>query len=136
MDSYEELLKKARSELPEGAGNGDRFEVPKVKGHIQGNKTIVNNFHQIAQTIRRPEAHLLKYVNRELATMGEVKKNAVLFKSKIPAARLNEKIQSYVDTFVICKTCHRPDTKLEKEGGVTIMICQACGARHSVSSKI
>lgn len=136
MEDYQALLKKARNELPEDTGKGDRFEVPKVKGHIQGNKTIVSNFLQIAQTIRRPAVHLLKYVNRELATLGEIKNTSVIFKSKIPAARLNEKIESYVDSFVICKTCNRPDTKIEKEGNVTMMTCQACGARQSIASKI
>ena len=30
MESYEDLLKKARSELPEDIGKGERFVVPKV----------------------------------------------------------------------------------------------------------
>ncbi len=54
----------------------------------------------------------------------------------MPSVKLNEKIQSYVDDFVICKECGRPDTKLSKEGIVTFMRCNACGAKHSVHSKI
>jgi len=36
--SYEELLKRARKELPELSEEVGRFEVPKVRGHIQGNR--------------------------------------------------------------------------------------------------
>ena len=137
MESYEELLKKARSELPEGAGKADRLVVPKVVGHIEGNKTIISNFTQIAQTLRRPVEHLLKFINRELAAMGEIRKNNfAVFNTKLSATRMNEKIQEYVDIYVVCRTCGRPDTKLTKETGVTIMSCQACGARQSIASKI
>lgn len=136
MESYEELLKKARSELPSDVGTGERFVVPKVIGHLQGNKTVISNFIQIAQTLGRPVEHLLKFINRELAALGEVKKNLVIFNTKLSASRMNDKIQEYVDTYVICRTCGRPDTKLHKESGVTLMTCQACGARQSIASKI
>lgn len=137
MENYEDLLKKAISELPEGAGKTERLVVPKVIGHIQGNKTVISNFAQIAQTLSRPIEHLLKYINRELAAMGEIKKNNfAVFNTKLSATRMNEKITEYVDTYVVCRTCGRPDTKLNKESGVTIMTCQACGARQSIASKI
>jgi translation initiation factor 2 subunit 2 len=136
MESYEDMLKKARSELPEDIGKGERFVVPKVIGHIQGNKTVISNFIQIAQTIGRPVEHLLKYINREMAAMGEIKKTLAIFNTKLSANKMNEKIQAYVDNFVICRTCGRPDTKLHKESSVTIMTCQACGARQSITSKI
>lgn len=135
-ESYEELLNKGFEELPDDINKAERFKVPKVKGHIQGNKTIISNFLHIAQTIGRPPQHLLKFINRELAALGEIKKTAVIFNTKLQASRINEKIQEYVDTFVICRTCSRPDTKLHKESGVTIMTCQACGARQSIVSKI
>ena len=37
---YKELLEKGRKELPESLKvTAGRFEIPKVKGHIEGNKT-------------------------------------------------------------------------------------------------
>ena len=59
---YEKLLKKARKELPESVLKTERFEIPKVKGHLEGNKTIISNFEQIANALGRPIEHLLKYV--------------------------------------------------------------------------
>ncbi|MBR9675829.1 translation initiation factor IF-2 subunit beta [Candidatus Woesearchaeota archaeon] len=132
--SYAELLKKAKKELPEQKGEGARFEVPKVTGHIQGNKTIISNFIQIANTIRREPEHLLKYILKELAAPGEIKKSALIIGSKIPSNRINEKISSYVDNYVICKTCHKPDSKLSRDKGGLVLACQACGARQTVSN--
>lgn len=133
---YESMLKKARENLPEKTKSTARFEIPKVKGRIEGNKTVISNFFQIADTIRRKPQHLLKYILKELATPGVLKNQTLVFGSKISASKINEKINSYVDEFVFCKECTSPDTKMVKEGDVYYIKCQACGARHSFYSKI
>lgn len=133
---YESMLKEAREMLPEKTKDTSRFEVPKVKGRIEGNKTVISNFFQIANVIGRKPQHLLKYVLKELATPGVLKNQTVVFGSKIPASKINEKIISYVDEFVFCKECDGPDTKMVKEGDIYYIKCQACGARHSFYSKI
>ncbi len=63
---YEELLAKARKELPETTVKDIRFEVPKVKGMLQGNRTIINNLKEIALYLSRPEDHLMKFLLHEL----------------------------------------------------------------------
>jgi translation initiation factor 2 subunit 2 len=136
MATYDEMLDFAKTKLPEDALTKERFTVPKVLGHIEGSKTVISNFGQIADTLGRPPQHLLKYIQKELATPGEMRKNAVIFLTKLAASRLNEKIQQYTDEFVICKECGKPDTKLTKDGSVYFIRCQACGARHSITSKI
>ena len=133
---YVELLQKARKLLPENILKTERFEVPKVRGHVQGNKTIVSNFNQIAGTLRRPIEHLLKYILKELATPGELKKTGLIIGTKISAARINEKIVSYAKEFVLCKECSKPDTKIIKEGDFTFLKCTACGAKQSIKGKI
>ena len=134
--NYEEMLKGARDVLPEKTNTGSRFEIPKVKGRIEGNKTVISNFFQIADTIGRKPQHLLKYILKELATPGTIKSQTLVFGSKLPASKINEKISTYVDEFVICKECTAPDTKMVKEGDIYYIKCQACGARHSFYSKI
>ncbi|MFQ5474290.1 MAG: translation initiation factor IF-2 subunit beta [Candidatus Nanoarchaeia archaeon] len=134
--NYEEMLKKGRKEMPESVFNAERFEIPKVEGHFEGNKTVINNFHQIAGVLRRPVEHLLKYVLRELATPGNLRQNMLILKSKVPSSRVNEKIRKYAAEFVICDECGKPDTQISKEGQVSFLKCNACGAKHAVKSKI
>ncbi len=136
MADYESLLKRGKKALPERAEADARFIIPKIRGHVQGNKTVLSNFLQIAKHLGRNPKHMLKYVLKELATPGEIKKNFILLGTKVPASRINEKIQKYADTFVICRECGKPDTNMTKEGNIYFVKCQACGARYSVYSKI
>ncbi|MDD5332094.1 MAG: translation initiation factor IF-2 subunit beta [Candidatus Nanoarchaeia archaeon] len=134
---YEELLKKAKKELPETKTSGERFEIPKATGHVEGNKTIINNFSSICDILNRDSSYLIKYLQRELATPAvlDAGKRLVLGR-KINSGMINEKIEQFTKTFVLCKECGKPDTKLIKEGPVWVLKCAACGAKHPVKSKI
>ena len=134
---YKELLKKAREKLPKSVFEKERFEIPKILGHIQGNRTVLSNFLQIADVLRRKPEHLLKYILKELATPGEVKKSgSVIVGTKVGASKINGKIRQYANEFVLCQECGKPDTKIEKDGNFSFLKCQACGARHPIKSKI
>ena len=137
MEDYKTLLEGARKELPKHVFEKERFELPKVMGHIQGNRTVISNFLQIASTLRREPENMLKFILRELATPGEIKKSgSVIIGTKVPASRINEKVKQYANSYVFCYECGKPDTKIEKEGNFSFMKCTACGARHAIKSKI
>ena len=137
MEEYKKLLESARKELPEHVFQKERFEIPKIRGHIQGNRTVISNFLQIANTLGREPESMLKFILRELATPGEIKKSgSVIIGSKVTASRINEKIKQYANSYVFCYECRKPDTKIEKEGNLSYMKCTACGARHPIRSKI
>jgi translation initiation factor 2 subunit 2 len=129
---YEKLLKEAKKKLPKVSEKKERFDIPKIKGHIQGNRTVLSNFTQIAQYLGRNPEHVLKYILKELATPGEIKKTGTIIGSKVSASRINEKIISYAEKYVLCKECGKPDTKLEKEHNIIYVKCMACGARKTV----
>ena len=128
------MLKKARSEMPESVFESERFEITNVKGHIQGNKTIISNFYAIADGLGRSPEHLLKYILKELATPGSLTKSALLLGAKVPASRINEKVRKYASEYVLCPDCGKPETKIVKEGDLSFMKCQACGSKHQVKS--
>ena len=136
MADYEKLLDEAYGKVKKVEGAGDRFEIPKVKGHFEGKKTIVTNFMQIASHIRRGVEHFLKYLLKELAASGQIEGERLILNMKVPSAKINDKIESYVKEFVLCKECGKPDTELTKQGRLTFVRCLACGAKHPVRSKI
>ena len=125
---YKKLLKRGIEKLPESLLKHERFEVLNVRGHIQGNRTVISNFYQIADALRRKPEHILKFILKELASPGELTKSAMILGRKISASIINEKIRKYCDEFVLCSECQRPDTKLVKEGDTVFMHCSACGA--------
>jgi len=133
---YEALLERGKEQLPDEVVEGGRFEIPKVRGHLQGSKTVVNNWMEIAKVLDRPPQHLLKYVQKALATPGEIIKQSVLFGSKVSSSKLNEKIEQYADELVFCKECGKPETKINKDDGVLYMTCEACGAKYPAKARI
>jgi len=128
------MLKKARGEMPESVLISERFEIPKVVGHIQGNRTVISNFYQVADVLGRNPEHLLKYILKELATPGDLNRSGLILGTKVPASRINEKIRKYAAEYVLCPDCGKPDTKIIKEGELFYMRCQACGSKHQVKS--
>ena len=128
------MLKKARGEMPESVFESERFEIPKVKGHLQGNKTVISNFFVVADILGRSPEHVLKYILKELATPGTLTRSALILGAKVPASRINDKIRKYATEYVLCTDCGKPETKIVKEGDLTFMRCQACGAKHQVKS--
>lgn len=136
MESYENLLEEAYKNLKPIGHNGERFELPKIEGHLEGTKTILTNLTQIASYIRRDQNHLLKYLLKELATSGSIKNGRLILMRKLASQKINDKIESYCKEFVMCSQCNKPDTELIKEKGFLFMHCMACGAKHSVRSKI
>lgn len=132
---YEKLLEKAYKEIKPIEAT-ERFEIPKVKGHIEGNKTIISNFQQICSTLRRPADHVAKFLLRELATPGLVEGERLILNRKLNSGMINEKIEAYANEFVICHECKKPDTELIKQDTFLFLKCFACGAKHSVRAKI
>ncbi len=135
MENYETMLDEAYKKIKPIQAT-ERFEVPKIEGHIEGSKTILTNLQQITSYIRRDINHLLKYLLRELATSGSIKGNQVVLQTKISSQKINDKILSYTEEFVLCKECGKPDTELLKQDKFMFVHCLACGAKHSVRAKI
>ena len=127
------LLKRGRKNLPESTLSRERFEIPKIMGHIQGNKTVLSNFFQIADMLGREEEGFLKYILKELARPGEAKKPLVFLGRKVSASAINDKIVQYANKYVICKECHKPETALLKQDRLTFVKCNACGAKYPVN---
>lgn len=136
METYETLLEEAYKKIRPIESKSERFEIPKIEGHIEGTKTVLTNLQQIASYIRRDVNHFLKYLLRELATSGAIKGSLVVLQTKISSQKINDKIKSYVEEFVICKECKKPDTELIKQDKFMFVHCLACGAKHSVRAKI
>lgn len=136
MENYEKLLEQAYSKVKKVDTSKERFEIPKIEGHIEGKKTILTNFLQIASYLRRPVEHFQKFLLRELATPGQMEGDRLVFNNKIPSTKINQKIEEYAKEFVLCQECGKPDTEIKKEDRLAFVHCLACGAKHSIRSKI
>ncbi len=132
MRSYEELLKRALTQLPENIVKKDRFEIPKVILQKEGSRTIIKNFSTIAKSINRSEDHLFKYLVKSLGTAGIIESGRLTLQGKFNEDTIQKEIDDYVKNYVLCKECNAPDTTFSKEGRILFVKCMACGAKHPV----
>lgn len=134
MEDYQRLLDRAREQVPPEVFETKRFEVPKVAIFVEGSRTIIKNYKDIAQVLNRDSQHLLKFLMRELATSGVVEGQRAVFQGKFTSKSLDDLISRYTKTYVLCSECGKPDTHIEKQGRFQYLVCEACGAKASIKT--
>jgi translation initiation factor 2 subunit 2 len=130
--NYDELLKRARAEIPEVTMKKERLEMPRLFVSMVGMRTTISNFKEVADTLDRDPQHILKFLTREMATAATYHDGRAIFQGKFPRDTFERLLQRYMDAFVICPVCKRPDTKILKEKRLSFVVCNACGAKSSV----
>ena len=135
VDPYEALLKKAYANVTVQSESTERFTVPEAKVYIEGKTTIFENFAEIADTVRRDQDHLMKFLLGELGTAGKIDGSRAIFNGKFEQALINGLIKSYVEDYVICSECGKPDTRLVKDGRILLLRCDACGGHRPVRKR-
>lgn len=136
MKSYDELLDDVYAAVPEKKSTGERFEIPVFDSFTQGNKTVIKNFDEVCSKLRRKPEELAKYLFKELAVPGTVEGQRLVLATKVNPRLVNEKLVTFCELRVLCNECGKPDTHVEVGEGrsVSILVCEACGARRPVRS--
>jgi len=130
--NYEELLKRARSQLPDVGVKSERLELPRLHYARIGMRTVIYNFKEVADALDRDPQHLLKFLTGEMATAATIQGSRVIFQGKFSEDTFVRLLQRYLESFVVCPVCKRPDTKIVKEKRLSFLVCHACGARSAI----
>jgi translation initiation factor 2 subunit 2 len=131
--NYDKLLERAREGLEDVMQNAERFSppVPDIM-HEGSKKTIIRNFSEIVDSLRRDETHLYKFLLQELGTAGSVNNRRLVLQGRVPEKKIKERIKTYIETFVVCQECNRPDTSFLRTGRTLNLHCEACGAKRPI----
>lgn len=132
--NYASLLKRASELTSVERVEEDRFKIPKVDVFNEGNTTVFRNFDKVVQALNRESNHLVKFFLGNIGTAGELTGGRLTFQGKIPAKTIQEKLNDYVENYVLCSECNRPDTHLVKKGRTILIRCDACGAFRAIGS--
>jgi len=132
--SYDELLKRARSQIPEVTAKRERLELPRLRMNVIGMRTMIHNFKEVADALNRDPQHILKYLTGEMATAATMQEGRVIFQGKFNVDTLTTLLQRYMDNFIVCPVCKRPDTKIVREKRLSFTVCEACGAKSSIKN--
>jgi translation initiation factor 2 subunit 2 len=129
---YKELLKRGCSQLPEVATKRERLELPRLMVQTIGMRTIIGNFKDLADSLDRDPQHILKFLTREMATAATYHESRAIFQGKFHRDSFERLLQRYVENYVTCPVCKRPDTRVVKEKRLAFLLCNACGAKSSI----
>jgi translation initiation factor 2 subunit 2 len=129
---YEELLKRARSQIPEISSKRERLEIPRIQSAMIGLRTIIFNFKEIADAMDRDPQHLIKFLSGEMATAASTQGSRAIFQGKFKPDTFGRLIQRYLESYIVCPICKRPDTKIVREKRLSFLVCEACGAKSSI----
>ena len=134
---YEKLLDRARDGLEDVMSEGERFIPPKPEILHEGSKkTIIRNFAEIVDILRRDENHLYKFLLQELGTAGSISNRRLVLQGRVPERKIEERIKNYIGTFVVCQECNRPDTSFLRNGRTLTLSCEACGAKRPIRTNL
>jgi translation initiation factor 2 subunit 2 len=130
--NYDDLLKRACEQMPEVQAKRERLEMPRIMIQTVGMRTIINNFKEISEALDRDPQHVIKFLTREMATAATFHDSRAIFQGKFRSDSFERLLQRYLEGYVICPVCKRPDTKLVKEKRLSFLVCNACGAKSSI----
>ena len=130
--NYDELLKQARAQIPEVTLKKERLEMPRLFVSMVGMRTTIANFKEVSDTLDRDPQHILKYLTREMATAATFQDSRAIFQGKFRQDSFVRLLQRYIDSYVVCPICKRPDTRIVKEKRLSFLVCNACGAKSSI----
>lgn len=130
--NYDDLLKRACDQMPEVQAKRERLELPRIMIQTVGMRTVINNFKEISDSLDRDPQHVLKFLTREMATAATFHDNRAIFQGKFRVDSFERLLQRYMEGYVVCPVCKRPDTKLNKEKRLAFLVCNACGAKSAI----
>jgi translation initiation factor 2 subunit 2 len=108
------------------------LELPEPQIIRVGTQTIVKNFREISQRLKRDPDLVARYLMKELASAGsyEVGSGQLVLNVKVSSKVLRQLLDIFVKNYVRCPTCGSIDTHIEKRGKVWVLVCEACGAEQ------
>jgi len=129
---YMYLLDRVYTKIPKKTSESTQ-NLPSLIILNIGNTTIIRNFSEYCDRLRREDKLCMRYLLKELAAAGSIADNGQLvIQGKFSSSIINTLMERFIRTYVQCSTCKSLDTILVKENKVWFIQCLACGAKTSV----
>ncbi|MFB6233632.1 MAG: translation initiation factor IF-2 subunit beta [Haloarculaceae archaeon] len=134
--NYDAALDRAYEALPDRSSSETaRLSVPDPAGETDGDFTRLTNIGAIADAVGRDPDHLHSAIQRALGTSGQFDGGRARYNGSFDVADFAAAVDDYVAEFVTCSECGLPDTVLDREDGIEMLRCQACGAFRPVEKR-
>ncbi|KAK2746090.1 hypothetical protein FQN57_003430 [Myotisia sp. PD_48] len=110
----------------------------KIEGKGNGIKTVVVNLNNVAQSLGRPPAYLIKYFGFELGAQANPRPtdDRWIINGAHDARKLQDYLDGFISKFVLCKKCKNPETEVVLKESHIVLDCKACGERSDVDPRL
>ena len=111
---YNKLLNDASGVLSSKTHTEERLKVPEPEIIYEGKATIIRNFLDITEMLNRNPEDLVKYLTKEFGIGANISGRRLVINRKLREEEINDKLNAYMATYVMCYECSSPDTTIEK----------------------
>jgi len=133
LTDYDYLLERLYEKVPPRSGTSE-YTIPDPEVIRIGSQTIIRNFREIAEKLKREPQQVARYLQKELATAGSYDPGSGQLTLSVKVSRrvISQFLNLFLKMYVRCPTCNSVDTRLTKKGKAWILVCEACGAEQPV----
>ncbi len=93
----------------------------------KGGTTIVCNLQGVSEAIYRTMSDLRSYYSKHLGLNARIKGGELYIPGRFAVKTLQDILQLYIESNVLCTECKSPETHSEKDKDKDIYRCYACG---------
>lgn len=127
---YDKLLKRAKAQLENVNIEHERFVIPDLENQIQGKKTLLRNAGHVVKELKRDIQHFMKFFIKETGLPATTDNTKIILNGIVNSFKVSQIYKRYIEEFLLCKQCNKPETRIISEKGVVILKCDACGAMN------
>ena len=131
-EEYLQLLDRLLKSLPKRAVTAARFSLPPLQVFRQGRRTIVMNFKQVLEVLRRETDFVLTYLARELAAPVLYNEPRLIIQGIKDEFAIRSVLERFIKIYVTCPACNSPDTIIVRKDRTYVLRCEACGSEVGV----
>ncbi len=129
---YDKLLSRAKAQLANINVEHERFSIPDLENQIQGKKTILKNAGAVVKELKRDIQHFMKFFIKETGLPATTDNAKIILNGMVNSYKISQIYKRYIEEFLMCTQCNKPETRIILEKGVVILKCDACGAMNPV----
>lgn len=136
--SYTDLLQRLKHlQHPNGEKEEEKRKLPAIMlAKIGTKKTMFATFPQTCKEMQRDLQHVMSYFLAELACEGSLdSQDRLVLKRRCLPHEIESVLRKYVENYVQCRTCKRPDTVLTRDPVLRLQFleCTRCHSKTSVA---
>ena len=135
---YTDLLRRLKHlQHPNGETEEEKRKLPAIMlAKIGTKKTMFATFPQTCKELQRDLQHVMSYFLTELACEGSLDaQDRLVLKRRCLSHEIESVLRKYIENYVQCRTCKRPDTVLTRDSTTRLQFleCQKCHSKTAVA---